>query len=466
MTAAPPSVLERLRELGTARYDDAPSVVQDLLCSVYGVQELVRRRGWAGPARRRMARIEALHWEPALAEAEVEWRLRRILDLARRLPGYAEAPPPDASARAELERWPPLTKEQIRRDPDAFLARPPGRSDIPSLSSGTSGKPLQVWRPRSTFRELFLSGDVFKSWYGLRPDARRASFTGKVVVPTSSRRVWRLNLPGKQVALSQYHLRPACTQAYAAVLRRWRPRILDGYASNLVELARLCDEAGISTHVPLVVTTSELLSPGGRALLERVFRGRVADKYGSSENGALAIECPAGSRHVFVNVGLIEAVDDRGRRLPPGEPGRLLLTTLANDLMPLVRYEVGDVGAVDLGGCRCGRTSPILTDLLGREDDVVVTKDGSRLALFAYNLLRGVDGVVAMQVVQQTASSFLVRARLTRDDGAAGETFEDAILVAFDRLMGADPDRLVTFAYHEEIERTPGGKIRNVIRAF
>lgn len=465
MTAAP-SVLERLRELGTARYDEAPAIVQDLLCSVYGVQELVRRRGWPGPARRRMAEIEALHWQPALAEAEVERRLRRILEVARRLPGYASAPSPVASARDELERWPVLQKEQIRRDPKAFLSRTPGRSDIPSLSSGTSGKPLKVWRPRATFRELFLSGDVFKGWHGLRPDARRASFTGKVVVPTSSSRVWRLNLPGKQLALSQYHLRPACTETYAAVLRRWRPQILDGYTSSLVELARLFHAAGITLRVPLIVTTSELLSPGGRALLEEVFRGRVADKYGSSENGALAIECPAGSRHVFVNVGMIEAVDDRDRPVPPGEPGRLLLTTLANDLMPLVRYEVGDVGSVDYGGCECGRSSPILRDLLGREDDVVVAKDGSRLALFAYNLLRGVDGVVAMQVVQQAPNSFLVRARLAQDDESATKAYENTILAAFDRLIGSDPERVVTFAYEEEIERTPGGKIRNVIRAF
>lgn len=462
MTSAP-SVLERLRELGASRYDDAPSVMQDLLCSLYGVQELVRRRGRPGPARRRRVEIDGLHWQHALAEGEVERRLRRILDVARRLPGYAPAPPPVASAREELKRWPAVTKEQIRREPEAFLSRPPGRSDIPSLSSGTSGKPLRVWRPRSSFRELFLAGDVFKGWYGLRPDARRASFTGKVVVPTSSRRVWRLNLPGKQLALSQYHLRAGYTEAYAAVLRRWRPQILDGYSSSLVELARLCHEDGISIHVPLIVPTSELLSSGGRALLEEVFRGRVADKYGSSENAALAIECPAGSRHVFLNVGLIEAVDDEGQPLPRGQPGRLLLTTLANDLMPLVRYEVGDIGAVDHGGCECGRTSPILRDLLGREDDVVVTKNGSRLALFAYNLLRGLNEVVAMQVVQQAPNRFLVRARLARADA---ETFETAVLSAFDRMIGADPGRIVTFTYEEHIERAPGGKIRNVIRAF
>ncbi|MDP8961112.1 MAG: hypothetical protein M3N32_05790, partial [Actinomycetota bacterium] len=434
-TSVAPSVLERMRELGATRYDAAPSIVQDVLCSVYGVQELVRRRGWPGPARRRMAQIETLHWQAAAAEAEVERRLRRVLEVARQLPGYTPTPGPVASAREELERWPAVTKEQIRREPEAFLSRAPDRSDIPSLSSGTSGTPLKVWRSRSAFRELFLSGDVFKGWHGLRPDARRASFTGKVVVPTTSRRVWRLNLPGKQLALSQYHLRPACVEEYAAVLRRWRPEILDGYTSSLVELARLCHEHGISVHVPLIVTTSELLTPGGRALLEEVFRGRVADKYGSSENAALAIECPAGSRHVFLNVGLIEAVDDRDQPLPPGEPGRLLLTTLANDLMPLVRYEVGDVGAVDLGGCACGRSSPILRDLLGRQDDVVITKDGSRLALFAYNLLRGVDGVVAMQVVQQAPNRFLVRARLAGDEKAS-ETFETAILSAFDRLIG------------------------------
>jgi benzoyl-CoA reductase subunit A len=41
----------------------------------------------------------------------------------------------------------PFPKERIRSDPRAFLTREPGKTDISSLTSGTSGTPIEIWRP-------------------------------------------------------------------------------------------------------------------------------------------------------------------------------------------------------------------------------------------------------------------------------------------------------------------------------
>ena len=223
--------------------------------------------------------------------------------------------------------------------------------------------------------------------------------------------------PGRQLVLSQYHVGPRYVESYASALRRWQPQVLDGYTSNLVELARLFKENDVSLSIPLVVTTCETLTPGARRLLEEVFGGRVQDKYGTSENVALALECSSGTCHIFQNVGVIEVVDEDGQPVPNGQRGRLLLTTVNNDLMPLVRYDVGDMGAVAEADCPCGRTTPILKEIAGREDDVVITGDGRRISILAFNLLRGLDGVLAMQLVQRSPSSFLVRAQLTDDGG-------------------------------------------------
>lgn len=470
MTVTRPFVLDRLRELGKARYESLPSVAQDVLCSAYGAQEVVRRRGWPWRARRLRERVEALHRDRVRARAVVERRLGLILEAARATPGAAGAAPSpsEESPLEELSRWPVLTKEQLRKAPRDYLSRDVRPSDIHTLTSGTSGTPLDIWRPRQAFRELFACAAVFTGWFGVRPGGRRASFTGKVVVPPDSDRVWRVDLVSRRLVLSQYHLGPLRVEAYARALRRWRPEVLDGYTSNLVELARLFDDAGISLQVPLIVTTCEVLTASGRQLLERVFQGRVADKYGTSENAAYACECPEGRRHVFQNMGIIEVLDDDDRPVPDGASGRLVLTTLTNDLMPLVRYEVGDMGAVVTEpDCACGRTSPVLAEILGRQDDVVVTPDGRRVAIFAFNLLRGVRGVVAFQVVQHAPSDFTVRAVL--EGAASGEErrqFEETIDEAFDRLLGPDPDRTVTYRYPETIERSLGGKIRNIVREF
>ncbi len=54
----------------------------------------------------------------------------------------------------------------------------------------------------------------------------------------------------------------------------------------------------------------------------------------------------------------MEIVDEQGAPTPAGEMGRVLVTTLQNNLMPLVRYEIGDYAVAGVEQCRCGRTPP------------------------------------------------------------------------------------------------------------
>jgi len=69
------------------------------------------------------------------------------------------------------------------------------------------------------------------------------------------------------------------------------------------------------------------------------------DYYGTSEIGAIALQHPGESgMRVFHDLVLVEVVDDHNRALPPGKPGRILLTDFHNYAMPLIRYEVGDFG--------------------------------------------------------------------------------------------------------------------------
>lgn len=461
-------IVSYLRTFTTKHYEEAPAPLQDLICTAYGFQELWRRRGTPADARARVRQIEALQWGGRLEPETVEDGLRRILDLARTVRGYRDrAPERAASAREELSRWPIVTKQDLYADHSAYLTRQPTSSDIVTKTSGTTGTPLEIWRAPVTTLELFRSIAQFRSWYGVSLDPRRASFTGKMVVPLQSDRVWRVNLSGKQLVLSQYHLSPEHAADYARVLKRWRPEVLDGYTSNLVDLARVLKGAGLKVHIPLVVTTCEVLSPSGRALLQEVFDCKVADQYGTSEHVALAGECPHGNRHIFENLGLIEAVDEQGHVVPDGTVGRLLLTTLTNELMPLVRYEVGDLGSLEHRRiCPCGRTSPLLLTIEGRTDDTIRTRDGRSIAIFTFNVLRGFEGVLQMQIVQKSFEHFRVRVVLDRSKIPSNEPFEARVHERFERLLGTDPSRRLEFSYEDSIERTPGGKIRNVVREF
>jgi phenylacetate-coenzyme A ligase PaaK-like adenylate-forming protein len=92
---------------------------------------------------------------------------------------------------------------------------------------------------------------------------------------------------------------------------------------------------------------------------------RIRDNYGSTE-GFIAWQCPACSYHINAEHVAVEIVDERGIPVGPGQMGRILITTLENRLMPLVRYEIGDYAIASNDLCSCGRTLPVLGKVIGR----------------------------------------------------------------------------------------------------
>jgi phenylacetate-CoA ligase len=93
-------------------------------------------------------------------------------------------------------------------------------------------------------------------------------------------------------------------------------------------------------------------------MTDRIARGlhcRFVQKYGTSELGVVAGACgDSPAMHVFEDLFHVEVLR-HGKPAPAGEVGRIVVTDLINTTMPLIRYEVGDVGRLHPGQCACGR---------------------------------------------------------------------------------------------------------------
>ena len=55
--------------------------------------------------------------------------------------------------------------------------------------------------------------------------------------------------------------------------------------------------------------------------------------------------------------------------------GELIVTSFLNDVMPLIRYRIGDLGKISFRECPCGRKTPILEELHGKVGAVIVSED-------------------------------------------------------------------------------------------
>ena len=135
----------------------------------------------------------------------------------------------------------------------------------------------------------------------------------------------------------------------------------------------------------------------------------IADNYGSTE-AFLAWQCAGGNYHQNAEHVLIEIVDEAGREVSPGQMGRVLVTTLENYLMPLVRYEIGDYATTAGGACACGRTLPSIGPVVGRGVNLFRSADGRLINPWDLaNTLRVIPAVATFQVIQKALDQIVVK---------------------------------------------------------
>jgi phenylacetate-CoA ligase len=159
-------------------------------------------------------------------------------------------------------------------------------------------------------------------------------------------------------------------------IMRIRPFLVHGHPSTLYQLAVQLEARGFeAVHgraFEVFESSGEVLSAAQRELISRVFGCRVVNRYGLAEAGVVAyqVDRKGDDMTVFDPVAWPEIMDvDFSAELShtgDGRVGELVVTTLANRMMPLVRYCTGDIASL--------RETPDgfeLRKVVGRVHDVV-----------------------------------------------------------------------------------------------
>jgi phenylacetate-CoA ligase len=197
---------------------------------------------------------------------------------------------------------------------------------------------------------------------------------------------------------------------YVRKLQEWRPQFLAGYPSNIYVLARFMEREGVRVPLRAVFTSSEVLTPAERTVIERQFETQVWDRYGTGERLAVGQQCELRSYHQNVEFGVLEVADEVGVRVPLDTRGQLVQTSLTNFSMPLIRYAIEDMGYAMVDGCDCGRGLPLMGPVDGRKDDVIVTPDGRLMPRAGLDQIHEYAfGVERCQLVQHRADELVVR---------------------------------------------------------
>ena len=318
---------------------------------------------------------------------------RRRLDAAGLAPGAVRGV-------ADLARLPSVSKtELVAAGPSEVVARGVDPARCMSFNtSGTTGEPFTLYANADEIRvhRIIQFRALLGAGYGARD---------RLVVLGPGR-----GLPsGPHQRLGIYrrdHLWPTMPVGEQIdQLRRLSPDVLWIYPSCLYAILERTDFRLSAVCRPrVVVSSAEIFGPEKKEMLRADGGIEHFDLYGCVEFGRVAWECSAhDGLHVNVDHVVLEIEGDVGRcPLTGARLGEVVLTSLANVSVPLLRYRLGDVVGLLDGPCRCGSAFPRITYPLGRTRDLLRTPSGSGITAGPMtHVLRGRSWVARFQIIQE-----------------------------------------------------------------
>ena len=166
-----------------------------------------------------------------------------------------------------------------------------------------------------------------------------------------------------------------------------------------------CKEKNVALHPKRIISFGELLIKDMKAKMEKHFQTRIYNVYGTIETNFVAWECEKREgMHINMDSCALEIINKNQKGV-----GELILTNLVNKTMPIIRYEIGDLGKLKSEGCSCGRGLKMLKDLQGRQGDIIKTEKGSIPPISIRPTLYNVKGIKQYQLIQESKNKINVK---------------------------------------------------------
>jgi len=363
-----------------------------------------------------------------LATPELIRETSQLAQLEELLPRWRDVPLyRDSFVRANcrqanfdcFQRLPLIAKPEMRNNfPQNFL---PAGQTIQLLleknlielehTSGTSSERLPVifgrgWWNAQEERALRLNNFVAKILDEF-PNARRATITSPACNGLTCPTVWMSreqrtfgNALFVNLARIPFLIGEADLLHMAAEISDWSPQFLDVDPVHGARFALYCEQHGIKfPSLKFILCSYEFVSTVHRKILARVFGVPIFNLYGSTETGHLLMENGRDEMKPSFETAFLEIVDADARGV-----GELVVTTLTNDYMPLLRYRIGDLAQRHVEPYGNHFT------VHGRARDALTSRDGARVTTWEVDqCFIGASGIAHYELRQSENGDCVLR---------------------------------------------------------
>jgi phenylacetate-CoA ligase len=320
--------------------------------------------------------------------------------------------PADIKAIDDIKRLPFTTKDDMRDNyPFNMFSMPIKNVQEIHVSSGTTGNPTVVGYSRDDVklwsevmaRALCCAGaepgDMIQVAYGY------GLFTGGLGAHYGALEMGCTIIPASS----------GQTKRQLKLMTDFKPRILACTPSYALYMAEEAKEMGLDplqSSWQIGVFGAEPWGEKMRGEIEKTWNILATDIYGLSEiiGPGVSQECTHKcGMHIFSDVFYPEIIDpESGSEVKPGQVGELVITTLTKQAIPLIRYRTRDLVSINYEPCKCGRTSPRISKVVGRTDDMIVVRGINVFPSQIETVLLSVEGIQPhYQLIVDRSASFL-----------------------------------------------------------
>ena len=365
------------------------------------------------------------------------------------------------------EKLPVLNKKSLQKP---LLERLSNNYSIKKIyvnkTSGSSGDPF-IFAKDKYCHALTWASNIYRfGWYKIDFNTSyQARFYGIPLDFVGNKKERLKDFLSNRYRFSIFDLSESVLEGFLEKFKSKKFDYINGYTSSIVLFAKFLRKKNIVLKnicptLKVCMVTSEMLFEEDKILLEKQFGIPIVNEYGASELDLIAFQNIENEWQVNAETLFVEILDENNRILPYGEEGRIVITSLFNKAHPFIRYDIGDIGTLDV---KSTLQKPILKKLIGRTNDIAILPSGKKSpGLTFYYITKSIiedDGNVKEFIIKQIKTDAFEIEYVSENklSEIQIQKIENAI------ALYLEPDLNFIFTKKTFLERSKRGKLKQFI---
>jgi phenylacetate-CoA ligase len=361
---------------------------------------------------------------------------------------------------SDFQQIPVLTKQIIRSNTQDLVNLNFKKIEdvICNTSGGSTGEPIAFFQTKEQASHGLANYFLALNYNGVNINQTSVNLWGAERDMYNIKKRFDIRgLVHNKTSLNTFVLSDDIMHNYIQKLKKIKPKFIKAYVHSIHDMSKIINKHNINiTFTPIIQCTTGPLYPEMRNEIKKAFNQAIVfNFYGSREVTAIATEIrDKPDMHILYDNVLIEILDENNNQVKQGEEGEIVVTTLNNFYMPLLRYKIGD-RAVKGDDLEFGTLK--LESVVGRTIGVIHKEDGSRIdGQFFTTLFFNKEGIKNFQLVQKTISDLQLKI-------VKSEKFEQEELSSIlNRIKEELINTKIDVVFCDKIDLTSTGKIMYV----